>query len=242
MRRALALALPLTSVLTFAAAPALALGLCDPRGHLCVQIDSASATVCDLTRLGGLDRRTCTAQDATLRDDLRTGKWPPFAAFVLRFDGGAMLVMASKQPARSELTEGELAAHAATIRAGVETTTKVDSFAPPRLERVHDVQVVRFDSQWTAKGQAMEELDAEVLANDAAYMVSFQGPAGQPLAALAESAMATLDALPASRGAGPGEAIKWGLRGLFAALVITAGMVWLGRRKSGMASRDLWPR
>jgi hypothetical protein len=235
-------AIALGSTLVLVAGPALALGLCDPKGHFCVQVDPASATVCDLTRLGGLDRRTCTAQDLALRDDLHGGKYPPFGAFVVRFESGAVLVMASKQPARSELTEGELAAHASTIRAGVESTTKVDAFAPPRLERVHDVQVVRFDSQWTAKGQAMEEVDAEVLASDAAYMVSVQGPAGPSLMVLANNVIATLDALPASRAAGAGEALKWGLRGVFAALAITGVLVWLGRRKSGMASHDLWPR
>jgi hypothetical protein len=69
MRRALAVALGAT--LTLAAAPAQALGLCDPDGHFCLQLDATSAITCDLTRLGGLDHSTCAPQDVATRDQMR---------------------------------------------------------------------------------------------------------------------------------------------------------------------------
>ena len=82
----------------------------------------------------------------------------------------------------------------------------------------------------------------EVHASQGTYAVSFEGTAGQQLSTFADSAMATLDTVPASRTNGPGEALTWLLRACFAAAAIAIAMVWLGRRKGrGTHARDLWP-
>jgi len=241
MRRALAVALG--SAVVLVAQPALALGLCDPDGHFCIQVDATSATACDLTRPGGLDRHTCAAEDQAVRDRLRAGPVPPLRAFMLRFDSVFVLVAVSRLPAEPELADDELAARGSVIRANNERSVKFDAFAPPQASRIHDVQVIRFDSQWTLDGKAVEEVNYEVHARDAMYVVGFFGARGQPLAAFADSAIATVDALPASRPTGAGEALRWLLRGLFAAVVLAGAFLWLRRRKgNGMASADLWPR
>jgi hypothetical protein len=55
--------------------------------------------------------------------------------------------------------------------------------------------------------------------------------------------MSTLDAVPARRTNGPGEALTWLLRALLAAGAIAIAVVWLGRRKNrGVGAQDLWPR
>ena len=144
MRRALPFAAGLAA--TLVTMPALATGLCDPEGHFCVQVDTTGATSCDLTRPGGLDPQTCTREDLALRDQVRAAQWPIFGALVLRFDGWNVMVGVAKRPPTPEMSAAEVDTHARRVRAMAEASRKLDAFAPPRVSRIHDVQVIRLDS------------------------------------------------------------------------------------------------
>jgi hypothetical protein len=225
------------------ARPAHAIGLCDPDGHFCVQVDATSAIACDLTRLGGLDPQTCRPEDQPVRERMRAASPQPFAALILRFDGWQVFLVVVRHPALPEIAESDLDAHAREVNAKMDTRQKADVVATPRLSRSHDVQTIRFDRQWSYEAQRLEEIDIEVRASDAAYIVSARGPVGPQLPAFAENVMSTLDAVPARRTNGPGEALTWLLRALLAAGAIAIAVVWLGRRKNrGVGAQDLWPR
>jgi hypothetical protein len=120
---------------------------------------------------------------------------------------------------------------------------KLDTFAPPRTSRVHDVQVIRFDSVWTEGDHRVEEIDMEVRASQGEYMVTFEGPPGPRQAAFADAVIATLDTVPVARTKGPAEALEWILRACVAAGVLAGILVWLSRRKGpSIDARTLWPR
>jgi hypothetical protein len=242
MRRALPLAAGL--VATLAATPALATGLCDPDAHFCVQVDTTRAITCDLTRPGGLDPQTCMQEDLTLRDQVRAAQWPIFRALVLRFDGWHVLVGVAKRPPTPELSSADVDAHASRVRAMAEASRKLDVFAPPRMSRIRDVQVIRLDSVWTEGDDRVEEIAMEVHASQGVYAVSFQGPAGPELSAFADGVIGTLDTVPASRANRSSEAMKWLLGACgFAGAAIGYALVRLGQRKGrGIDARTLWPR
>jgi hypothetical protein len=241
MRIAVALAFAVMTILVAAAAHAD--GLCDPDGHFCVQVDTTSAIACNLLRLGGLDAQTCRPEDLPVRERMRAANPHPFAARIFRFDGWQAFVVVVRHPALPELEEADLDAHAREVNAKMDKAQKADVVATPHLSRSHDVQTIRFARQWDYEGQRLEEIDVEVRASDAAYIVSARGPAGPQLSAFADSIMSTLDAVPASRTKGPGEALTWLLRAVLAAAAIAIAVVWLGRRKHrGAGAQDLWPR
>jgi hypothetical protein len=241
MRIVVAAALALMA--TLVATPAHAAGLCDPDGHFCVQVDTTSALACDLMRLGGLDAQTCRSEDLEVRDRVRAKSPRPFAALLLRFDGWQVFLVLVRHPALPEIAEADLDAHAREVNAKMDIAQKADVVATPRLSRSHDVQTIRFDRKWSWEGQRLEEIDIEVRASDASYIVSARGPAVPQLSAFADSVMSTLDAVPASRTGGPGEALTWLLRAVLAAAAIAIAVVWLGRRKNrGVGAQDLWPR
>jgi len=222
---------PLT-VLLFAS-QALALGVCDPDGHFCLQLDATSARVCDVMQRGGLDSASCTAEDAELRDGMTRVGLPPMLALRLRFDEWQVYVTVVKHPAASELAQADLEGHAQQLRAAMEQASgPIEVFAPPVISRVHDVQVARYERQWVDGDDRLDEVDVEVFSRDALYMVSFQGIAGPHVAAFADSTIRTLDSLPARSSARSGEAVTWGVRGLIAAAVIAVGLRWMSRRRA----------
>jgi hypothetical protein len=241
MRRSLILVAGVASILV--ATPAYATSLCDPDGHFCVQVDTTSAIACDLTTPGALDPRTCAREDLAIRDQVHAAQWPIFRALVLRFDDWNVVVGIAKHPAMPELSSTEIDAHAARVRAMAEAAHKLEAFAPPRTSRIHDVQVIRFDSVWNEGDHRVEEIDMEVHASQGEYMVSFEGPPGPRQAAIADSVIATLDTVPAVRTNGPGDALTWILRACVAAGVIAGILVWVSRRKGpSIDARTLWPR
>jgi hypothetical protein len=221
------------------ARPAFALGVCDPDGHLCLQLDATSAQACDLTHKGELDPATCTADDADLRDEMARGGMPPMRALRLRFDEWQVYVTVVKHPEAPELPQEALEAHAQHLRAEMEKASgPVDVFAPPVLSRVHEVEVARFEREWVDGAARLQEIDAEVFSRDAMYMVTFQGIASPHIGAFADRTMATLDALPVKSDVRSGEAVTWGVRGLIVAAVIAVGLRWRGRRGGTPAGAD----
>ncbi len=228
------------------AAPAGATGLCDPEGHFCMQLDTTSASVCDLLRVGGLDPDTCSVQDAVRREVLRRSPLPQIRAFTVRFEDFWVLVAVGRTPVTGEVSEADLPEQATRAREAMERIggAAVEQRAPPVIERIHDVQDIRFDWRFTLEGAALEEIAEEVRSRDATYAVTFQGPEGARLRAFAQASLATIDTLPARSVNGAGEAMTWLVRGAFLAVVLAAGGVWLSRRKGrgGMDARDLWPR
>jgi hypothetical protein len=105
------------------------------------------------------------------------------------------------------------------------------------LSRVSDVQVVRGEARNSSAGVDGVVLQRivgfEVRARDATYVVVFGSMEREAarLAAFADAAMATIDALPARGPEGAATAITWMLRGLVAAVVLAAVVVWMGRRR-----------
>jgi hypothetical protein len=247
MRRALPLAAALTA--TLIATPALATGLCDPDAHFCVQVDTTKAITCDLTRPGGLDPQTCTQEDATLRDQIRAAQWPIFRALVLRFDGWQAVVGVAKRPPTPELSNAEVDEHGKRVRAMAEARRKLDSFAPPRMWHVDDVQVIRLDSVWTEGDHRFEEIAMEVHASQGVYGVSVQGPARPELSALADAVIGTLDTVPAGRSRPSSGAMMWFVRACgFAGAALGYALVRLAfrrlgqRKRRGIDAQTLWPR
>jgi hypothetical protein len=222
-----------------------AASICDPAGHFCIHLDTTSASVCDLLRLGELDPDACSVQDATRREVVRAWSPRPMRALTIRFDDWWVFATITRIDNGGELPENALDSTARRARAGLEKQADtVDSFAPPTVRRIHDVQTIWFDTLATAGGNHREQIDVEVRAADASYGITFHGPPGPRVHAFAESALATLDALPAKRSNGPGEAITWTLRALVIAAVLAVAGWWLGKRRKGggLSSRDLWPR
>ena len=220
-------------------------GICDPAGHFCIHIDTTSASVCDLLRLGELDPATCSVQDITRRERARSESPRPMRALTVRFDDWWVLVMVTRVGASGEVGPNEIAATAQSFRTSLaREVDSIDGFAEPAVQRIHDVQTVWFDSQVTRNGGRAEEIDVEVRAADASYAISFHGPPGARLHAFAETALATLDTLPATASHGPGEAISWIVRGLVIAVVLAFAGWWIGKRRksTGLDARDLWPR
>jgi hypothetical protein len=224
-----------------------ATGVCDPLPlhHFCVQMDTTSATVCDLLHPGGLDD-ACDPSDVNLRDAVRRRPIPPLRALLVRFDDATFYFEVTRHEEAPELDQKDLAAHAREVRETTDRTGPVAAaFAPPVLSRVGGVQIVRFDRQWFqgAAGR-MEEVDVEVRARDAMYTMSFQGRAGPRLVAFADAALATIDARPRLAATGAGDALAWIVRGALAAGAIAVLLIWLGRRKGrgpGIDARQLWP-
>lgn len=226
------------------AATARAEGICDTAGHFCIQLDTTSASVCDLLRPGELDPNTCSVQDAERRERARQETPRPLRALTVRFDDWWVFAFVRRIGAGGEIGPDAIAAQARIVRGAIEQqTTTVDDFATPSVRRIRDVQTIWFDTSVTRAGNHGEELDVEVRAADASYVVTFHGPAGARLHAFAESAMATLDALPAQSSQGPGEAITWIVRALVIAVVLAVVGWWVTRKKGrGIDSRELWPR
>ncbi len=243
MRRLLAVLIP--AVLLLLARTATATGVCDPDGHFCIQIDATSAHVCDLLAPRGLDRSECEPSDLALRDTLRHEEPAPLRALVVRFEDEHVFVEIDKHPSTPELDESQLEEHGRWMRSNLEARQHLDTFAPLRMSRVHGVQTLRFDSQTTEGDQKLETIGVEVRAQPATYTVLFQGRPEGRLAALAEGAMTTIDALPMGRSTGAGDAVTWLLRGLAVAVVVVVIAWWVGRRRGrrpGIDARDLWPR
>jgi hypothetical protein len=219
--------------------------VCDPGGHFCLHMDTTSASVCDLLRPGQLDPDACSVQDATRRETVRAWSPRPMRALTIRFDDWWVFATITRIDKGGELPESALDSAARRSRAGLEKQVdSVDSFAPPTIRRIHDLQTIWFDTRATAGGNQREQIDVEVRAADASYGITFHGPPGDRLHAFVENALSTLDAVPAKSSNGPGEAITWTLRALLIAAVIAVAGWWLGRRRkrSGLSSQDLWPR
>jgi hypothetical protein len=220
-------------------------GICDAAGHFCIHVDTTSASVCDLLRPGDLDPETCSVQDITRRQRARNESPRPMRALTVRFDDWWVLVMVTRVGLSGEVGPTEIAATAQSFRASLaREVDSIDGFAEPTVRRIHDVQTVWFDTQVTHSGGRAEEIDVEVRAADASYAISFHGSPGARLHAFAESALGTLDTLPARASRGPGEAISWIVRGLVIAVLLAFAGWWVGKRKkgAGLDARDLWPR
>jgi hypothetical protein len=225
--------------------PAEAAGICDPQGHFCIQVDTTSARVCDVLAREGLDSDSCTPSDLELRKDLRRHDYQPLRALVLRFDDWKVFVAVLRHDAEPELAESEVGAHAASVRGSLERVRHFDAFPPPTLARVHDVQTVRLDGQWTEGDDKLEEIDVEVRGRHALYVVTFLGDASPRLSAFADATIGTLDTVPMRSPQSAGDGLTWLLRGGILAAAVAALALWLGRRKGrgpGIDSRDLWPR
>ena len=87
----------------------------------------------------------------------------------------------------------------------------------------------------------------EVHASEGVYAVSFQGPAGPRMSAFADAVIGTLDAVPAGRGNGSGDAMRWWVyfcsAAGAAAGVMAVAMIRRGRRKGrAIDAQELWPR
>jgi hypothetical protein len=219
--------------------------ICDPDGHFCIHIDTTSASVCDLLRPGELDPDACSVQDVTRRETVRAWSPRPMRAMTIRFDDWWVFSTVTRIDKGGELPESALDSAASRARAGLEKQVdSVDSFPPPTVRRIHDVQTIWFDTLAKAGGNPREQFDVEVRAADASYGITFHGPPGPRLHAFVENALSTLDALPAKPSNGPGEAITWTLRALLVAAVLAVAGWWLGKRRKGggLSSRDLWPR
>jgi hypothetical protein len=238
------LASPIAIAFVLAARTASAEGLCDPAGHFCMQIDTTSARVCDLLQRGGLDPDRCSVNDEERRESLRRAGGTPIAARVVRFDDFWVIVAVGRLDATDELSAADADAYAKLARVRAAPYIGADAvLGSPALARVHDVQTVRFEAQDVEGVAGRALVFDEVRAQDATYLVSFEGPAGPRLAAFSDSALATLDALPARSSAGPGEGLKWIARSVIAAVGLAGLAVWLGRkRRRGLDAHDLWPR
>jgi hypothetical protein len=220
-------------------------GVCDPAGHFCIHIDTTSASVCDLLRPGDLDPDKCSVQDAQRRELARKDSPRPLRALTVRFDDWWVLMSVKRLDSSGEIGPDAISEQARFVRAAIEKQTdSVDQFATPSARRIHDVQTIWFDTLATRRGNPAEQIDVEVRAADASYDISFFGMPGARLHTFAENALATLDTLPATPSRGPGEAVSWMVRGLVVAVVLAALGLWLGRRKkrTGLDSRELWPR
>jgi len=220
-------------------------GVCDAAGHFCFHIDTTSASVCDLLRPGDLDPDKCSVQDAQRRELARKDSPRPLRALTVRFDDWWVLMSVKRLDSSGEIGPDAIAEQARFVRASIEKQAdSVDEFAPPSVRRIHDVQTIWFDTLGTRRGNPAEQIDVEVRAADGSYDISFFGVPGARLHTFAESALATLDTLPAKPSHGPGEAVSWIVRGLVIAVVLAALGLWLGKRKKrpGLDPRELWPR
>jgi hypothetical protein len=240
--RGVAIGIALAALST--AVSARAEGVCDPAGHFCIQMDTTSAGVCDLLRPGGLDPDTCSVQDAQRRERARGESPRPLRALTVRFDDWWVMAFLKRIDASGEIGPDEIAAQARSGRASMEQQVDtLDDYATPSVRRIHDVQTIWFDTLGTRGGNRHEQIDVEVRAADAAYVATFYGPPGARLHAFAESALATLDTLPAKPSQGKGEAVTWIVRGLVVAVVLAILGWWIGRKKGrGLDPRELWPR
>jgi hypothetical protein len=233
-----------TLVVMLAARPALAEGICDPQGHFCFQIDTTSAHVCNVREPGRLDPANCTQQDDAVRNKVRAHPPLPLRAVVIHYDDDAVLVSVARYEAHSELPPSDLHAHDRDIHARLAGAgMALDESMPATMRRVHDVQVARFGGRWVSDGVPLASLVEEVRARDATYWVYFESAAGKDLAAYADDALSTLDALPATSGHGGGEALMWLVRGVMSAVGLAVGFLLVRRLRGrgGMDARDLWP-
>lgn len=241
-RRALASLVLLASVV--GASPALAEGVCDPDGHFCVQLDTTSASVCDLLRPGGLDPDQCSVVDAQRREALRKASLRTVRALMIRFDDFWVDAVVTKEPPLGERTQAEVEARAKEARERLSREANVDvSVDGTSVQRVRDVQVVRYLTRAPSEAGLAVVVD-DVYAADATYHVMLRGPEGARLGAFADAVTASIDAVPGRRAGGAGEAVTWLVRGLLVAVVLAAAGIALGRRKGrrGIAAGDLWPR
>jgi hypothetical protein len=244
------------------AARADAAGLCDPQGHLCLQLDTTSARVCTPLAPGGPGSAHCEPEDAETRDVARQietmthGTMKAVGLSVVRFDDWYTIVTLVRRAPEPEVGGDGGAREAMAIFARYFASSrpagwKVEETQAPSLERVHDVQVARLEQRESGTGArgnvwATRTVAFDVRTRDAAYVVTFDASDADAsrLERFADAAMATLDGLPVESAGNASDAIAWLVRGGVAALVLVGlGYLW-GRRKGarrGIASRDLWP-
>lgn len=239
-----------------------ATALCDPAGHFCIQVDTTSATACTPLRPGGWTPATCQASDGDARkyakalDERTHGAVRMVDALVARFDDMTTKVVLYRQAAQHEADGDAGAREAMKLWTGHLEHARpagwlAEEVQPPTLSRVNGVQVARLETRLSSAGIGgaifSRDLAYEVRTRDAAYLVTFEAEDvnAARLSAMADGAMATLDAVPVESAKGAGEALVWLLRVVLAAVVLV-GLAWLvGRRKGrrgGLDSRDLWPR
>jgi hypothetical protein len=239
-----------------------ATAICDPAGHFCIQVDTTSATTCTPLRPGGWTPATCQASDGEARkyakavDEATHGAVHVVDALIARFDDMTTTVMLYRRAAQPEVG-GDAGARDA-MRAWTEHLAQArpagwlaEDVQPPTLSRVNGVQVARLETRLSSAGIGgaifSRDIAYEVRTRDAAYLVTFEAEDvnAARLSAMADGSMATLDALRVESATGAGDALVWLLRGVVAAVVLV-GLGWLvNRRKgrrSGIDSRDLWPR
>ena len=120
---------------------------------------------------------------------------------------------------------------------------QVDAIRPPTLSRIHGVQVARLESRLSQTGAdgsvAGRNIAFDVRTRNAAYLVTFDtvDAHAQQLAALADGAIATLDALPVKAAGDASDALAWLARAVMAAVVLVAlGYRGVAAKARGAAS------
>ncbi len=250
------------AVVLLSTARADAAGLCDTRGHFCIQLDTTSARVCTPMLPGALKGSGCEDGDhqvlemANNIEKLAHGSMHVVDALVAKFDDWSATILLTRREAEPEMA-GDAGARDSMapwrLIYGQSHTDgwQVDAIRPPTLSRIHGVQVARLESRLSQTGAdgsvAGRNIAFDVRTRNAAYLVTFDtvDAHAQQLAALADGAIATLDALPVKAAGDASDALAWLARAVMAAVVLVAlGYLW-GRRKGARRSidaRDLWPR
>ncbi|HEY3816780.1 MAG TPA: hypothetical protein VGL81_06405 [Polyangiaceae bacterium] len=181
---------------TLTARPAAALGLCDPAGHFCVNVDDTSATVCTPLRPGGLTPATCAASDVDARQlakrmtEVSHGALHMLDWFVVRFDDWAAKIMLVRRAAEPEVADGGAreAMHEILrwLGSAPHGGVLVEEVTPPTLSRRNGVQVARLESRFSTAGIGgaviSRDVAFEIRARDAAYIVTFDADRRTPLA------------------------------------------------------------
>jgi hypothetical protein len=239
-----------------------AAGLCDPHGHFCIQLDTASARVCDPLKSDVHNDPACRGTDAQLRSIVRRlgvlshGTGRPADAMKVMFDDWTVVVVLLRGDAAPELTQEAAQREAATIVESIGRDRDggglpIEEVQPVALIRLHDVQAARLECRLAAThaedAMMMRNIFYDVRARDAQYSVVFiaRDRDAARLAALVERSMGTLDALPVKEATGgAADGLVWLLRAVVAAAVLAVGAVLWRRRKGakrGIEPKDLWP-
>jgi hypothetical protein len=241
---------------------AFAANVCDPDGHFCIVLDTASALVCDTSPHAPPGSQTCEREDRELQSAARSVQHlrpdeHVVAAMVARFDDWRVNVLVTRSPLAPEMAgEAELAGFSAGLVAGLNASLRsmgwlVEESAPPQMLRVRGIQVLRTQAKGVTSGigglMYLQSVRYEVRAQTSTYVVTLASTDEDPsrVARFGDTLIQSVDAM-AQHPVDADETSKWVARLVLAAGALVALAFGLRARaarrgKRAIEPRDLWP-